>query len=518
MEDGTIKDDDSFYTKFKKIYESNRNSILTILSVLVGLICGIIIRTLFWPDGNINPYLLRYASLPGTIYIRAFLMLVVPLLVTSVATSLLHSEMNEPNSDSEDVQLVTNEEIDPKKLLSLSLMFFVCFSLFASLLGISLMTIVKPGLNQSDMNYTIVNIDNCSIDELVEIKRKRMEKNNYHMDSFVNIIMNIFPDNLLQPMFATTYTQTQIVWPKENMSQILEANFKARWKHQTTNSFKPNMIGICAMSFALGLLLKSLGVEKTRTIRLLLKETESIVSQSFQVLLNFMPIGMFLWMFAEGLRMQSISNVAIQLIYFYGLIAFSFIILWFVFYPLVLFIITGENMFQLYRMIMPAILVAIGSTSSAITLPVTMQCMVERAQVSKTIARSILPLGMTIHMNGVSLYYPMCAIFVAQMKHIEVDPIQLIVLGLFALAMSMGLPGAPAGGATLINHIAFASVIGIDNPQNIIAFILAFEWICERIRTATNIVGDCVVAKCIEQIVQPKRGLRKNSKTITTHF
>ena len=127
--------------------------------------------------------------------------------------------------------------------------------------------------------------------------------------------------------------------------------------------------------------------------------------------------------------MHSITNVAVQLGYFFLLLTVGFCIIWLVFWPAVYFVFTRENPFLLYKQVVPAILVAIGSVSSAITLPISMQCMQNNDKLSKPIAQTVLPLGMTIHMNGVSLYYPMCALFVAQVKGVEVDTAVLFVLG-----------------------------------------------------------------------------------------
>ena len=52
----------------------------------------------------------------------------------------------------------------------------------------------------------------------------------------------------------------------------------------------------------------------------------------------------------------------------------------------------------------------------------------------------------------------------------------MLFFSVFAVLMSMGFPGTPAGGQVIVNHIAFASVLGVENPQNVLAFIIAFEW------------------------------------------
>src|SRR5699024_10686258 len=107
-----------------------------------------------------------------------------------------------------------------------------------------------------------------------------------------------------------------------------------------------------------------------------------------------MPIGMFCLMFTEALKMEhSIGEVAVQLAKLYALTLIGFAVLLLVFYPLLYFLFTRANPFRLYNHILPAILIALGSSSSAMTLPVTMRCMEESAGLAKSIVQSVLPLG-----------------------------------------------------------------------------------------------------------------------------
>lgn len=242
-------------------------------------------------------------------------------------------------------------------------------------------------------------------------------------------LRNIFPDNILTLLFMTSYVKTETAWPTGNMSAILEPEFKPKLSSQTVNSFKPNMIGICSVSFLLGLLLKSMGPKRSALMRGFLREIDGLVGESFNYLLALMPLGMFAWMFAEGLKMQSIGAVVSQLLLFYGLVVLAFALLWLAFYPTVLYLFTRCNAFATYRAIFPAMLIALGTTSSAISLPMTMKCMEGPGErLSKPIAHSVLPLGVTIHMNGSALYYPMVALFVAQFKGLEMDFFMLVVL------------------------------------------------------------------------------------------
>lgn len=138
---------------------------------------------------------------------------------------------------------------------------------------------------------------------------------------------------------------------------------------------------------------------------------------------------MFCWMFTESLKMKSLNEMVGQLFYFYMIAICLFLAIWFLFYPLVYFLIIHENPYRLHRAILPSMVTAFASSSSAMTLPVTMECMETKGGLSKIISKMVLPLGMTINMNGSAMYYPMVAVFVSQIKQVSQNFLSLIILG-----------------------------------------------------------------------------------------
>ena len=141
-----------------------------------------------------------------------------------------------------------------------------------------------------------------------------------------------------------------------------------------------------------------------------------------------MPFGIFCWMFSEALKMKSLGEMATKLGYLYMIFFAGLGIIWLIFYPLVYALFTRKNAFTLYGQIFPAMVVAFASSSSAVTLPETMRCMETKVKLPKRVLQTVLPLGMTIHMNGPALYYPMVAIFVAQVKAVPVGFFSIIVI------------------------------------------------------------------------------------------
>lgn len=153
-----------------------------------------LVKSIFWPDkeDQIDPYLLRYISLPGVLYIRVIMLLIAPLLVSSLATSLLQAEDEGEEGDQNNV-LKSETEIDAKKLLITTLVFFISFTLVAGLMGISLVVTFQPGVSSSSVEQ--LNIKQISStmttnqSSLIEQRKRAIEQKNYKTDALNNLIL-----------------------------------------------------------------------------------------------------------------------------------------------------------------------------------------------------------------------------------------------------------------------------------------------------------------------------------------
>lgn len=196
------------------IYTANRISLNSIIGVFLGLILGLVVKAIFWADGQpVDPNLLRILSLPGLLFIRCFLILIIPLLIASLSTSLLlfsylsnlyfkipflctkgfFAGRGTVSSDSSEQSADNDDGINAKKLLLLTFVFFVGFSLFTAYLGISLMASVKPGASNNAATVlpnSILNTVNLTASQIdIESVKKRIEHENGQIDSLYNIIL-----------------------------------------------------------------------------------------------------------------------------------------------------------------------------------------------------------------------------------------------------------------------------------------------------------------------------------------
>jgi Na+/H+-dicarboxylate symporter len=148
---------------------------------------------------------------------------------------------------------------------------------------------------------------------------------------------------------------------------------------------------------------------------------------------------------------------------------------------------------KFFRIMSPAQFLAFSTSSSAATLPVTMECVEEGMGVSKKVSSFVLPIGATVNMDGTSLYLAVAAVFLAQLHYVELTLSQQLVIVLTATMGSIGTAAVP--GASLVMLIIILQTVGL-NPAWV-AIIFPVDRILDMTRTVANITGDATVATLI---------------------
>ncbi|MFT6815468.1 MAG: Na+/H+-dicarboxylate symporter [Sphingobacteriales bacterium] len=166
----------------------------------------------------------------------------------------------------------------------------------------------------------------------------------------------------------------------------------------------------------------------------------------------------------------------------------------FIVYPLILMIfvkkITYKNFFAA---IAPAQMLAFSTSSSAATLPVTMECVNENLGVSKKVTSFVLPIGATVNMDGTSLYQAVAVIFLAQFHLVDLSIGQQLIIILTATLASIGSAAVPSAGLVML--IIVLQSVGL-NPAWI-AIIFPIDRILDMCRTVVNVTGDAAVSTLI---------------------
>jgi len=166
----------------------------------------------------------------------------------------------------------------------------------------------------------------------------------------------------------------------------------------------------------------------------------------------------------------------------------------FIFYPLVAkLFIKGLSYKRLFKAISPAQFLAFSTSSSAATLPVTMECVRDNLGVSKETTSFILPIGATVNMDGTSLYQAVAVVFLAQFHGVDLSITQQLVIVLTATMASIGSAAVPSAG--LIMLIIVLESVGL-NPAWI-AIVFPVDRILDMCRTVVNVTGDCTVATVV---------------------
>lgn len=148
----------------------------------------------------------------------------------------------------------------------------------------------------------------------------------------------------------------------------------------------------------------------------------------------------------------------------------------------------------------PAFLTAIGTGSSAATLPITYDCAVGRNQVDNRTGSLVLPLGASANMNGTAIYVVLATIFVAQAFNVNLSIVQLLLLMVTAVILSFGSSGMPSGGFFLL--VAAFGVAGFPPSAYIgLGLLLAADWIVDRLRAVVNVWSDAVGAAVVAQSI-----------------
>lgn len=167
-------------------------------------------------------------------------------------------------------------------------------------------------------------------------------------------------------------------------------------------------------------------------------------------------------------------------------------ILTFAEYPLLLKIFTKVNIVKFFRVQRPVIAVAFSTSSSAATLPVTMDICEKKLGVPNKIASFVLPLGTTVNMDGTALYQAVAAMFIAQVYGFDLSITQQLTIVLTAALAAIGT--APVPGVGLIMLIIVLKSVGV--PEEGIALIIGVDRLLDMCRTVPNVIADslaCVV-------------------------
>lgn len=255
-----------------------------------------------------------------------------------------------------------------------------------------------------------------------------------------------------------------------------------------------NMLQVIFFAVLFGVALVMIDFKKGEIIKKGFDALNDLVIKIVEILMLFAPYGVFALLaflivdFAEG----DLSKV-VELFKVVGLYCLTVILglfLMVVFYVVVLMIFARYNPFQFFQGIAPAQLLAFSTSSSAATLPVTMERVNKFLGVPKEIVSFVLPVGATVNMDGTSLYQGVAALFIAQAYGMDLTLVEQLGIVLTATLASVGAAAVPGAGILMLVIVLEQAKI----PSDGINLILGVDRLLDMCRTVVNVTGDASVS------------------------
>ena len=372
----------------------------------------------------------------GTIFINALKLIAVPLIIASLIKGV---------SDLKDLSKLSS-------MGGRTIALYLMTTAVAVTLGLTIATMVGPGKGiDKKSRETLVA---ASADDVADkIKEADEQKEKGPLQPLIDLV----PDNL----FAAASVN-------KNMLQVI----------------------MFVLFFGVGLLL--VPPEKAKPVKDFFDGLNEVILKLIDLIMLAAPIGVFALMAAMVAETPS-WNVFWALVTYCLCVLSGLGLLIFGFYPSLVVLFTGRGYGSFFRGISPAQLLAFSTSSSAATLPVTMERVEEHLGVDEEVTSFVLPIGATINMDGTSLYQAVGAVFIAQAYGIDLSMNQLLTIGLTAMLASIGTAAVPSAGIVML--VIVLGAIGV--PVKGIALIFAVDRVLDMCRTVANVTGDATVAMLV---------------------
>nr|XP_055050040.1 solute carrier family 1 member 9 isoform X2 [Misgurnus anguillicaudatus] len=428
---------------------------LTVLGVVAGTVLGMMLR--YVPDLDANSLML--VSFPGDILMRMLKMLILPLIISSLITGLAGLDARSSG-----------------RMGTRAMVYYMSTTVIAAILGVILVLGIHPGNPKLRTSQVISTPRNPEVSSL---------------DAFLDLIRNLFPENLVQACFQQVQTVLKkVAIPLQNQTEpILVSRKKLELK------WGMNVLGLIGFFITFGICMGKMG-ERGKLMSDFFNILNEIIMRMVSMIMWYSPVGIASLICGKIAAIGDLEVVARQLGMYMVTVIVGLIIHGGIILPIIFFAITRKNPFTFYSGIFQAWITALGTASSAGTLPVTFRCLEENLKIDKRVTRFVLPIGATVNMDGTALYEAVAAIFIAQMNDIYLDGGQIITVSMTATLASVGAASIPSAG--LVTMLLILTSVGL--PTQDISLLVAVDWLLDRMRTSINVVGDSIGAGIVDHL------------------
>ena len=419
-----------------------------VTGLLLGLLFGFGMTFFSWGPSFVFDWIQPF----GTIFIRLLKLIAIPLILASLIKGI---------SDLKDIS----------KFKDMGIRTFATYmvtTIVAILIGLSIVNIFKPGEGISDQTVERL-VTTYSTDSGVTSK---VQTASAQKDaSPLQFVVDMVPDNLFHAL--------------SDNGLMLQVIF-------------------FSILFAISLLL--IGEEAGRPIKDVFDALNTIILKMVDLIMLFAPYAVFA-LLASVVVSSSDPELLLALLKYAGVLLFG-LALMIVFYLIVIAFVAKKSPIWFIRNISPAQLLAFSTSSSAATLPVTMERVEEHLGVDKEVASFVLPVGATINMDGTSVYQAVAAVFIAQALSFDLTLGDQLTIILTALLASIGAAAVPGAGMVMLVIVLESIGFPPDKLAIGLALIFAVDRPLDMFRTVVNVTGDAtvavLVAKALNKLKTPK--------------
>ncbi|HEX5001489.1 MAG TPA: dicarboxylate/amino acid:cation symporter [Bacteroidia bacterium] len=408
--------------------------------IILGMVLGVALGLISIQFDGGKTFVVDWIKPFGTIFINLLKLLAVPLIISSLIKGV---------SDLKDISSLS-------KLGFRTIGLYIITTIIAISIGLLVVNTIKPGLLISSETRTEL-LKSFNKDALDRASAADQTKTRGPLQMLVDIV----PDNIFSAASSNS-----------NMLQVI----------------------FFVVFFGIGLIL--IPASAAAPVKVFFDAFNEVILKMIDLVMLAAPYGVLALM-AALIAESPGFDIFVALGAYALSVLIGLAILLFVLYPFGVKILTGKSPSFFMKNIAPAQLVAFSTSSSAATLPVTMERVEEHLGVDRQVTSFVCPVGATINMDGTSLYQGVAAVFISQAFGHDVTFGEQMTIIFTALLASIGSAAVP--GAGLLMLVIVLESIGV-NPVGL-ALIFAVDRPLDMVRTAVNITGDAFVAMVVAKSV-----------------
>ena len=399
-----------------------------LIGMLLGVLFGLLMSFVESGDLIVRDYIKPF----GTIFINLLKLIAIPLILASLIKGV---------SDLKDISKLS-------AMGGRTIGIYLITTLIAVCIGLVLVNSIQPGKSIStDTRQELVEAYANDADEKRQAAAKQQEAGP------LQALVDIVPDNIFN---ATTSNR--------NMLQVI----------------------FFALFFGIGMIL--IPEEKVRSVKSFFDAFNEVILKMIDLIMLVAPYGVFALL--SALVVEAPSLELFQALALYAITLLLGLALMIAVYAILVYVFAKRNPSFFFNGIAPAQLLAFSTSSSAATLPVTMERVEEHLGVEEEVASFVLPIGATINMDGTSVYQGVAAVFIAQAFGLDLSLSAQLGIIFTATLASIGTAAVPSAGIVML--VIVLAQAGI--PEAGLALIFAIDRPLDMCRTIVNVTGDAAVS------------------------